>query len=230
MEIANATFEDGTVAKICFDDEVPHVALLILDDQLHSAVSAEDESFLFFEYSKDVGSRLDREFAPGSAIKALILGGGAYSIPRYIEATRPGSTQKVIEINHELIQFIDNALPLKEGSSIEVLCSDAYTYILSENDEPEKYDFILFDAYVEPQLEERFLSYEFLERLHSLVSKTGLVVVNIIDNSDLKKLLQQLETIFKIGASSVSVSVLTSGTPQGGATKNKNVLLSYRKS
>lgn len=228
MEIANTIFENGTLAKICFASEDTDVALLVLDDQMHSAIHCKDESLLFFDYCREISKTLDKEFAPGMPIKVLTLGGGGYSIPRYIEATRPKSAQRVVEINHELIQFIDSSLPLKKGSLIEVICNDAYTYVMNEEDESQKYNFIFFDVYVEPYLEKRFFSYEFLEKLTSLVLEGGLVVMNIIDDSDTKKLLQQLKNIFKVGASFVEIKILTPETPQGKTTGNRNVLLSYR--
>ncbi len=47
----------------------------------------------------DASATCSTRVAPASApIRALHLGGGAMSLPRYVAATRPGSTQVVVEI------------------------------------------------------------------------------------------------------------------------------------
>src|SRR5690606_26416298 len=68
---------------------------------------------------------IDEFRPPSDPITALHLGGGAYTIPRYIEATRPGSRQQVIELDPELIAFVREHLPLPKRASIRVRQGDA---------------------------------------------------------------------------------------------------------
>ena len=54
-------------------------------------VDTADPTHLFFEYLRRIGHVADA-FAPaGAPVRALHLGGGALTLPRYLAATRPGS-------------------------------------------------------------------------------------------------------------------------------------------
>lgn len=223
------TFSDGTVAKIEFDPEVPRVAILFLNDQMHSSVNLDDESVLFFEYAKETSKIIDQISLPGQSIKCLILGAGAYSIPRYIQKTRPGSPQTVVEISKDLIEFVDTYIPFDDKSFTDIVCEDAYDYVFNRENENSKYDFVLFDVYADDYLEDRFLSYEFLTKLDSFVSAKGVVAINVIDGPSSGKILKQIKNIFLVGFSELGIKALEPATSQGAATGHRNVILHYKK-
>jgi spermidine synthase len=53
------------------------------------------------------------------------LGGGGFTLPRYVAASRPGSRQQVIESNRALIDAVRAQLPLPKREQIKVRCADA---------------------------------------------------------------------------------------------------------
>ena len=56
--------------------------------------------------------RRDRPDRPGGQpLRVLHLGGGALTLPRYVAATRPGSAQRVVEIDGPLVELVRRALP-----------------------------------------------------------------------------------------------------------------------
>src|SRR4051812_19395915 len=64
---------------------------LLGEEVQQSYVDMETPAHLFFEYTRRVGSVIDAAFPEGEPIRVLHLGGGAFTLPRYIAATRPGS-------------------------------------------------------------------------------------------------------------------------------------------
>lgn len=116
---------DGRVARIAPDSFIPNSVQLVIDGTPQSHLNLEQPGELFFEYVRRMGHVIDEFRPPSDPITALHLGGGAYTIPRYIEATRPGSRQQVIELDPELIAFVREHLPLPKRASIRVRQGDA---------------------------------------------------------------------------------------------------------
>ena len=96
---------------------------LIVDGTPQSHVDLDDPTHLHFEYIVRMGAVID-QLAPG-ALTAVHLGAGALTIPRYIEATRPGSRQQVIELEAPLAQLVREHLPLPKGAPIRIRIGDA---------------------------------------------------------------------------------------------------------
>ncbi len=86
--------------------------LLFLDGIPQSQVDLEDPGYLEFEYMRRIGHVADLAFPPGEPLRALHLGGGAMTLPRYIAHTRPGSAQLVAELDAELTELVRRHLPL----------------------------------------------------------------------------------------------------------------------
>ena len=72
-----------------------------------------------------MGAVIDRLRMPRQPLTAVHLGAGALTIPRYVEATRPGSRQQVIELEPALVDLVREQLPLPRGGSMRVRIGDA---------------------------------------------------------------------------------------------------------
>ncbi|WP_241670447.1 hypothetical protein, partial [Staphylococcus aureus] len=96
QEIPGARLSHGMRAEVR-PDRVTSGFELVVDGTAQSHVDLDDPTHLFFEYIACMGHVIDQLGDPGQPITALHLGAGALTLPRYIEATRPGSRQQVIE-------------------------------------------------------------------------------------------------------------------------------------
>ncbi|MGD9605966.1 MAG: spermidine synthase, partial [Leucobacter sp.] len=119
------TLSSGLVAEFEEDRWVPGAIQLLVDGTPQSHVNMRDPGDLFFEYIRRIGHVIDLFRMPGAPISALHLGGGAFTLPRYIEATRPGSRQQVIELESALVGLVREAAPLPKRASIRVRHGDA---------------------------------------------------------------------------------------------------------
>ena len=105
MSRASVTLKhSGFVAEIEEDRFVDGGFQLVVDGTPQSHVNMDDPSDLFFEYIRRIGHVIDLLAEPGKPITAIHLGAGALTLPRYIEATRPGSQQQVSELEQDLAE------------------------------------------------------------------------------------------------------------------------------
>lgn len=89
--------------------------LLFIDGIPQSQVDLDDPGYLEFEYVRRIGHVVDLAFPSAQALRALHLGGGGMTLPRYIAHTRPGSAQLVAELDAELTELVRRHLPLRSG-------------------------------------------------------------------------------------------------------------------
>src|SRR5690606_34935616 len=98
---------------------------LIVDGTPQSHVVLHDPCELFYEYVQRMGRGIDLVRSAGEPVTAVHLGAGALTLPRYIDATRPGSRQQVVELDRALVDFVREELPWDRRASIRVRYGDA---------------------------------------------------------------------------------------------------------
>jgi len=178
------TLTSGLVAEFEEDRWVPGAVQLLIDGTPQSHVNLRDPSELFFEYIRRIGHVIDLFRTPGRPISALHLGGGAFTLPRYIEATRPGSRQQVVELEGALVDLVREAAPLPKRASIRVRRGDARE-VVSKLPEGMRgaMDLIVVDIFAGDRTPAHVSSVEFYELVRPLLSPDGIVVVNVTDGT-----------------------------------------------
>ncbi len=107
----------------------------------------------------------------------LILGGGAYTLPRYLAQTYPNSHIDVVEIDPELVNISQKYFYYKQPHNVTHITSDARTYI---NTAASSYDIILIDIYSDTSVPFTILSGEYGKKIKQLTNPTSVVAANII--------------------------------------------------
>jgi spermidine synthase len=124
------------------------------------------------------------------------LGAGALTIPRYIEATRPGSRQQVIELEAPLAALVREHLPLPRGASIRVRIADARAGVQKlPGALVGACDLIVSDVYSGAQTPAHLTSVEFYRELSALLAPAGVLLVNVADGPGLAFARRQVATI-----------------------------------
>lgn len=155
---------------------------LAVDGVLQSNVDLENPSELHFTYARCLGDMLDFYFPGDSPVSALHLGAGALTMPRYFEATRPGSKQVAIELEEDLLGFVLDALPLQPSIDLEIIYGDARE--AAESLAEGTFDFIFADIYSGENIPKHVTSLEFYKTLSNLLTPNGIMVVNIADDPE----------------------------------------------
>ena len=125
----------GHIATIEPDPYQDGAFILDVDGTPQSHVFIDEPDELFFEYVRRIGHVIDIVAPEGAPITAVHLGGGGLTLPRFVEATRPGSRQQVIELEQDLIDFVREHLPVQRGATIRYRYGDARAVVLHA-DEP----------------------------------------------------------------------------------------------
>ncbi|REJ04902.1 spermine synthase [Microbacterium bovistercoris] len=167
---------------------------LIVDGTPQSHVDLDDPTHLHFEYIVRMGAVIDQ--LPSGPLTAVHLGAGALTIPRYIDATRPGSRQQVIELEAPLVQLVREQLPLPKGASIRVRIGDAREGVSRL---PAALhgacDLVVSDVFSGAQTPAHLTSVEFYRELSTLLAPTGVLLVNVADGPGLAFARRQVATV-----------------------------------
>jgi spermidine synthase len=176
----------GYRAVIEPDRWVPGAYTLVVDGTPQSHVNVADPSQLFFEYVQRMGHVIDQLGLPGQPITAVHLGAGALTLPRYIEATRPGSRQQVIELESDLVDLVRSALPWSKQASIRIRYGDAREVMgRLPAGLHGTVDLLIVDVFGGARTPAHVTSEEFDRSAASLLAPDGVILVNVADGPGL---------------------------------------------
>ncbi|MBP1327225.1 spermidine synthase [Leucobacter exalbidus] len=207
---APITLPSGLVAAIEHDEWVQDAIQLVIDGTPQSHVNLADPSELFFEYVRRIGHVIDLFRPEGDPISALHLGGGAFTLPRYIEATRPGSRQQIIELEGAIVDLVREAAPLPKRASMRVRRGDAREMLgkLPEGMQGAM-DLVVVDIFAGARTPAHVSSVEFYELIRPLLAPGGVIAINTADGTGLPFARGQAATL-----SSLFPSVAAIAEPQ----------------
>src|SRR5690606_2636466 len=115
---------------------------------------------------------------------------------RYIEATRPGSRQQVIELEAPLAQLVREHLPLPRGAAIRIRIGDARAGVgRLPSALVGACDLVVSDVYSGAQTPAHLTSVEFYRELSALLAPGGVLLVNVADGPGLAFARRQVATI-----------------------------------
>ncbi len=185
---------------------------LTLDDLRHSYVDLDDLSHLEFDYTRWMGDAIDA-MAPGP-LDAVYLGGGGYTLPRYVATVRPGSTARVLEVDGELVDLARRRLALRTGPALRVRVGDARVTL---RDVPtDSADVLVGDAFGGRSLPWHLATAEFAREIRRVVRPGGLYALNVIDQGDLRLLRAEAATLLEVFADVRLVARSAAGKVRGG--------------
>src|SRR2546423_8417898 len=149
---------------------------LLVDGVAQSYVDLDDPNYLEFEYVRRLASVIDAAAPPGVPLRALHLGGGALTLPRYLATTRPGSAQRVLERDATLVDLVLRELPLPAGADVRIDIVDARTGIAAT---AEHYDLVISDVYQAARMPRSVASVEFAALVSAVLRPEGRYPVNL---------------------------------------------------
>ncbi|WP_285684440.1 fused MFS/spermidine synthase [Actinoplanes sp. NBRC 103695] len=166
---------------------------LRIDGTPQSYVDLADPTHLEFEYVRRMATALDLLAPPGQPLRALHLGGGALTLPRYLAATRPGSPQRVVEIDGELVELVRRELPWDQKAKIRVRVGDAREVVSGATSGG--YDVIVLDVFAGARTPAHLASAEFFAEVARVLGPGGFLIANVADGPPLRHARAQIATI-----------------------------------
>ena len=165
-------------------DEVDEGWVLQIGGIDQSHVDLSDPTRVVHEYLRRIANVLDAFRPVGEPVRVLHLGAGALTLPRYVQATRPGSPQTVVEIERELPTLVTGALPLPAGTQLDVVIGDARES-LAEMAQA-RFDAIILDVFSGEESPAHLATRDFYTEALPHLECDGLLVVNVGDDAGLR--------------------------------------------
>jgi len=139
-----------------------------------------DPDFLVFEYMRHLADALELvRPAPPDRIAVTHIGGAGLTLPRYVEHTRPGSPQIVLEPDAALTEAVRAEVPLPRGHRIRVRATTGEAGIAALRDDTA--DAVVLDAFAEGQIPAGVTTREFLGEVHRVLRPGCLFAANLAD-------------------------------------------------
>lgn len=166
---------------------------VLLDGHPQSYVDPNDPGFLAFEYQQQFGVVVDTQ--PDGPLRVTHIGGAGLTLPRYVQHTRPGSPQIVLEPDAELTEQVREQVPLPRGHRIRVRPSTGEAGMAQLK--TDSADLIVIDAFAEGRVPAGLTTAGFFA---AVADKAPLLAMNLADEPDwryLSRVLASAATAFE---------------------------------
>ncbi|MET7418166.1 fused MFS/spermidine synthase [Dactylosporangium sp. NPDC005555] len=150
---------------------------LFLNGAQHSYVDVDDPTHLEYSYTQWIGSYLDG--LPPGPLEVLHLGGGGFTLPRYVAATRPGSDNLVLELDPALVDLDRRSLGLRTGPLLRVETGDARANLRRRPSASR--DVVIGDAFGHLAVPWHLTTRELVTDVRRVLRPGGVYALNVID-------------------------------------------------
>lgn len=175
---------DHATAQIEVDAQRPWLRLLRLDGHEASHVDLRDPRRIEFAYVRRLADAVDLVADAGDPLDVVHLGGGGFTLPRYVAATRPGSRSEVFEHDAALVALVRQELGLRRTRRMTVRAIDARVGLARRKDASA--DVVVLDAFTGPLVPEHLTTREFLDDVRRVLRPGGVFAGNAIDIAPLQ--------------------------------------------
>ncbi len=164
-------------ARVTVDPQRPSGRILWLNGAQHSYVDLADPKHLEFAYARWIGAYLDA--LPPGPLDALHIGGGGFTLPEYLAATRPGSHSLVLELDAALVGLDRRRLGLHTGPDLAIRTGDARVNLRAQPDASR--DVVVGDAFGHLVVPWHLATRELVEDVRRTLRPGGVYALNLID-------------------------------------------------
>jgi hypothetical protein len=178
-------------AELLADADRPSGWVLLIDRVRQSYVDLDDPTYLDFEYMRCLADVIDA-LDPGP-LAVTHVGGGAGTLARYVAATRPGSSQIVLEPDAELTALVRSRLPFPRHSRIRIRPTGGREGVAALADASA--DVLILDAFHGARVPAELTTVEFLAEVARVLRPDGVLLANVADGPPLSYLRRLLATV-----------------------------------
>ena len=170
--------------------ENPDRRAFMQDKLKHSDIVMGDILDLQYSYSQIQAAVTQRLSKGKEKLSVLVIGGGGYVFPRYVEHVWPGSRVDVVEIDPGVTEAAMRAFGLEPDSTINTYTMDARNYVNQLLEETRaggravQYDFIFEDALNDYSVPYQLTTREFNDKIARLLTGRGVYMIELIDIYD----------------------------------------------
>ncbi len=166
---------------------------LLLDNVHNSYVDLEDPTYLGYRYTRWIAAAIDSFRPPPAPLDAVFVGGGGFTLPRWLLATRPGSSAEVLEVDGGVVEFAEERLGLRPSADLRVKVGDARVTALKLPGASA--DVVVGDAFSGYSVPWHLTTVEWLDEVRRVLRPGGLYALNLIDEGPLAFVEAELATL-----------------------------------
>jgi len=164
-------------AELLADADRPGGWLLLIDRIRQSYVDLEDPTYLDFEYMQTFADVLDA--LPPGPLAVTHIGGGACTFVRYIAASRPSSSQIVLEPDADMLELMRARLPFARGTRVRIRPVGGREGVRQLS--PASADVVVLDAFQGGRVPAELTTSEFVADVARVLRADGLLLANVAD-------------------------------------------------
>lgn len=182
--------------------EQPDKRIFVQDKLVHSKIVMGDITDMQYFYTEIYAALTQELCAQKETLAVMVIGGGGYVYPRYVEKIWPGSTIDVIEIDPGVTKAATEAFGLERDTTIRTLTMDARNYVdqilhQQHTGKITLYDFIYGDACNDYSIPYQLVTKEFNDKISDILAPEGVYMLTIIDTYDSGKFLGAVVNTFQ---------------------------------
>jgi len=163
-----------------------------INNELSSAMYLDTDE-LVYDYSQYY--KLGEHFFPNYK-KALMIGGAAYSFPKFFLNYYPDKQIDVVEIDPELTELAKRYFRLQDNERLRIFHQDGRVFI---NNCTEQYDLVFSDAYKSNFIPPHLTTKQTAQGIYDILSAEGVVIQNVIsgiNSTFLKRIYKTYKSVF----------------------------------
>ena len=174
--------------SLAVDDDVidgRDVKVLVLDRLVHSAIDLDDPSFLHYPHERIQGdftrAAAKDARAAGRTPRVLVIGGGGYSFPRWVESQADLNDViiDVVEIDPAVTEIAHDRLGLSRETRIHSIHMDGRQYVKAAP--AATYDLVIQDAVNDFSVPYHLMTAEYNTLIQRLLQPEGVYLLTVID-------------------------------------------------
>lgn len=176
----------GAMAEVEFLPDEHGGVTVMRDGHPQSYVDPQDPGHLVFEYIQHMAAVIEATFPGPDPIGVTHVGGAGLTLPRWVQATRPGSPQIVLEPDEDLTAAVRAELPLPRGHRIRVRPVPGREGVAALKDSSAHV--VLVDAFDEGSVPADLQTVEFFDEVARVLRPGGVLAMNSPDEPDWRHL------------------------------------------
>ncbi|WP_029629790.1 fused MFS/spermidine synthase [Zavarzinella formosa] len=177
----NYTLETKYYAiKVNKQDEESGIMTMALDLLIHSYVKLDDPSWLGYKH-EEIQGELVRYAHSKEKTNILIIGGGGYTFPRWVEHMMPDVGVDVVEIDPGVTEVAHRELGLSRNTKIKSFHMDGRQF-MRETAEKGHYQLVIQDAVNDLSVPTHLMTKEYNDAVKATLTPDGAYLLTLIDS------------------------------------------------
>ena len=156
------------------------VRKLVLDHLVHSYAKPDDPSYLGYPHEQVQAEVTRWVAARAPAPRVLVIGGGGYTFPRWVDAFLPAARVEVVEIDPGVTEVVHERFGLPRDTRIASYNLDGRQFV-RELAPRAGYDLVVQDAVNDLSVPYHILTREYNDAVQATLRDDGLYLLTVID-------------------------------------------------